>query len=138
MEFTWPIRIYYEDTDAGGVVFYANYLRYMERARTEWLRALGFEQDALMRDPGVLFAVRQVGLEYERPARFNDELEVRSTVEGVTGAAIDFRQQVWRSADQALLCHGRVRVVCLRARDMRPTRIPAPIREKLQPNRDPR
>jgi acyl-CoA thioester hydrolase len=136
LEFAWPIRIYYEDTDAGGVVFYANYLRYMERARTEWLRALGFEQDALMRDPGVLFAVRRVALEYERPARFNDELVVRSTVERVTGASIDFDQRVCRRADGALLCGGRVQVVCLRSADMRPTRIPTPIRQRLEPNRD--
>ena len=132
MEFVWPVRVYYEDTDAGGVVFYANYLRFMERGRTEWLRSLGFEQDVLMDDPGILFAVRHVELDYERPARFNDELRVVSTVNKVAGASIDFAQQVERIADGTRLCHGIIRVVCLRAEDMRPTRIPALIREKLQ------
>ena len=75
-DFRWPVRVYYEDTDSGGVVYYANYLRFMERARTEWMRTLGFEQDALIRNPGILFAVRSASLEYLRPARFNDLLEV--------------------------------------------------------------
>lgn len=132
MEFVWPIRVYYEDTDAGGVVFYANYLRFMERARTEWLRSLGFEQDALMLDPGILFAVRRVELDYEQSARFNDELQVVSTIERIAGASMDFAQRVERVVDGVLLCGGRVRVACLRADDMRPTRIPAPIREKLK------
>ena len=74
--FVWPVRVYYEDTDTGGVVYYANYLRFMERARTEWLRSLGFEQDALAREAGVIFAVRSAALEYLRPARFNDLLQV--------------------------------------------------------------
>ena len=74
--FRMPLRVYYEDTDSGGVVYYANYLRFMERARTEWLRALGFEQDHLIRDEGILFAVRSASLEYHRPARFNDQLLV--------------------------------------------------------------
>jgi acyl-CoA thioester hydrolase len=132
LEFVWPIRVYYEDTDAGGVVFYANYLRYMERARTEWLRSLGFEQDALMRDPGILFAVRRVELEYEQPARFNEQLRVVSELGAVAGASLDFVQRVERAADGAVLCRGTIKVACLRAADMRATRIPAAIREKLE------
>ncbi|MEJ1469461.1 MAG: YbgC/FadM family acyl-CoA thioesterase, partial [Candidatus Sedimenticola sp. (ex Thyasira tokunagai)] len=76
MEFIWPVRVYYEDTDSGGVVYYANYLKFMERARTEWLRQLGFEQDELLEKEGILFAVRRVAVDYLRPARFNDELLV--------------------------------------------------------------
>lgn len=131
MEFVWPIRVYYEDTDAGGVVFYANYLRFMERARTEWLRSLGFEQDALMREPGILFAVRRVELEYEQPARFNEELRVVSELGAVAGASLDFVQRVERAHDGSVLCRGTIKVACLRAADMRPTRIPAAIRKKL-------
>lgn len=130
MEFVWPIRVYYEDTDAGGVVFYANYLRYMERGRTEWLRTLGFEQDELMRDPGILFAVRRVELDYLQPARFNEQLRVVTAVERLAGASIAFLQRVEREG--VVLCRGRVEVACLRAADMRATRIPAAIREKLQ------
>ena len=132
MEFSWLIRVYYEDTDAGGVVFYANYLRFMERARSEWLRSLGFEQDVLMRDPGILFAVRHVELDYIQPGHFNDELRVVSTVQRLTGASIDFDQRILRTADDALLCRGKVQVACLRASDMRATRIPGAIRQKLE------
>ena len=132
MEFAWPIRVYYEDTDAGGVVFYANYLRYLERARSEWLRSLGFEQDALMQDPGILFAVRRVEVDYERPARFNEQLNVLSTVRGCRGASLDFAQRVERVSDGAVLCRAVVRVACIDAQNMRPARIPAAIRDKLQ------
>ena len=132
MEFAWPIRVYYEDTDAGGVVFYANYLRYLERARSEWLRSLGFEQDALMQDPGILFAVRRVEVDYERPARFNEQLNVLSTVQGCRGASLDFAQRVERVSDGAVLCRAVVRVACIDAQNMRPARIPAAIRDKLQ------
>ncbi len=129
--FTWPVRVYYEDTDAGGVVYYANYLRFLERARTEWLRHLGFEQDVLMRDPGVLFAVRRVELDYLQPARFNDRLEVRSHIARLAGASLDFVQTIVRLADGAELCRGQVRVACLDARDLRPARLPAAIKQRL-------
>ncbi|HHI76916.1 MAG TPA: tol-pal system-associated acyl-CoA thioesterase [Gammaproteobacteria bacterium] len=132
MRFRWPIRVYYEDTDAGGVVYYANYLRFLERARTEWLRHLGYEQDALMRDPGILFAVRRVELDYLRPARFNEALEVVSEVTRIGGASIDFAQQVLRTTDAAVLCRGTVRVACIAAADMRPARIPDDMKRRLQ------
>jgi len=132
MEFVWPIRVYYEDTDAGGVVFYANYLRFMERARTEWLRSLGFEQDALMRDPGVLFAVRRTEVDYLTPGRFNDLLKVSSRVVQLRGATLTFEQRIVSDDDaQRELCRGRVTVACLDSDSMRPTRIPSAIREKI-------
>ncbi|MGB5569099.1 MAG: YbgC/FadM family acyl-CoA thioesterase, partial [Sedimenticolaceae bacterium] len=81
--FEWPVRVYYEDTDAGGVVYYANYLKYLERARTEWLRYLGFGQDTLMRDAGILFAVRRVEIDYLLPARFDDALLVELEIEEI-------------------------------------------------------
>jgi acyl-CoA thioester hydrolase len=122
--FTWPVRVYYEDTDAGGVVFYANYLRFMERARTEWLRSLGFEQDALREHDRVLFAVRGVSVEYLRPARFNDLLRVTAALARSGRAGLDFEQEVRRETDGTLCCRGLVKVACVSADDFRPRRIP--------------
>jgi acyl-CoA thioester hydrolase len=123
--FTLPVRVYYEDTDAGGVVFYANYLRFMERARTEWLRNLGFEQDELLRTAGILFAVRTVSLDYMRPARFNDLLQVSAEVVRKGKASVDFRQEVRRGDE--LVCTGDIRLVCVDATKF----VPVPIPEEI-------
>ncbi len=128
--FEWPVRVYYEDTDAGGVVYYANYLRYLERARTEWLRHLGFEQDRLMRDVGIVFAVRRVEIDYLLPARFDDALTVEAAVETVGKVALTFRQAITRAPD-SLLSRALVQVVCLDRSRFRPTAIPAEIREMM-------
>ncbi len=132
MNFRFPVRVYYEDTDAGGVVYYANYFRFMERARTEWLRHLGFEQDELMRDPGILFVVRRAAAEYLEPARFNDLLWVTGELAGHGRATLDLRQEVRRQADDRLLCTGEVRLACLDAVRFRPRAIPAQILEKMK------
>ena len=87
--FVWPVRVYYEDTDSGGVVYYANYLKFMERARTEWLRARGFEQDVLLGEHRLMFAVRSLSVDYHRPARFNDLLAVLSRLPEAQGLGID-------------------------------------------------
>jgi acyl-CoA thioester hydrolase len=129
--FHLPIRVYYEDTDAGGVVYYANYLKFMERARTEWLRLLGFEQDALLDELGVLFAVSRAEVDYLKPARFNDLLTVESTLADVRRASLTFAQAIRREDDDAVLAKGLVRVVCVDAGRFRPAPIPAPIRERL-------
>lgn len=121
--FTWPVRIYYEDTDSGGVVYYANYLKYMERARTEWLRNLGFEQDVLARDFNVLFVVRAVQIDYLQPARFNDLLQVITKVSEVRQASLVFQQQVV-NAKKKLICNGRIRIVCVHADILKPKQIP--------------
>jgi len=128
--FIWPARVYYEDTDAGGVVYYANYLKFMERARTEWLRAAGFEQTALLRDYGIKFAVRAITLEYLRPALFNDRLEVTVEPTEVRGSLIEVAQAVMRGTE--ILVQGAVKVVCLNTRSFKPVRIPPPIVEKLK------
>jgi acyl-CoA thioester hydrolase len=130
-EFRYPVRVYYEDTDAGGVVYYANYLKFMERARTEWLRALGFEQDQLMREPGVLFAVRRVEVDYLRPARFNDALTVVARVAERGRASLTFDQEIRREPDGTLLSRGKIRIACLDASSFRPVPLPAVIQEKL-------
>ena len=129
--FRFPVRVYYEDSDAGGVVYYANYLKFMERARTEWLRALGFEQDALMRDPGVVFAVRRVEVDYIKPARFNDALTVVVRLAERGRASLTFDQEILRDPDGELLSRGRIRIACLDAASFRPMPLPAAIQEKL-------
>jgi acyl-CoA thioester hydrolase len=130
--FLWPVRIYYEDTDSGGVVYYANYLRFMERARTEWLRSLGFEQDALIRDAAIIFAVRSVEVDYLRPARFNDALTVSAEVADSGGASITFRQEVRRGDE--VLCRGKVKIASLDAQTLRPKPAPAEILAALGQN----
>ena len=128
--FRWPVRVYYEDTDAGGVVYHANYLRFMERARSERLRGLGFELDDLGRDPGILFVVRSLEIDFLRPARFNDRLWVTADLDRIRSASIHFRQAVVRSEDE-VLCEARVRVVCLSAESFRPRAVPDVILQRL-------
>jgi acyl-CoA thioester hydrolase len=128
----WPVRVYYEDTDAGGVVYYANYLKFMERARTEWLRALGFEQDQLREESGALFVVREAALKFLRPARFNDELMVVSRVTALRRARIVFSQEVQlNTPEQPLLCSGQTTVVSVQAKTYRPRSIPESIVAEL-------
>jgi acyl-CoA thioester hydrolase len=129
-EFIWPVRVYYEDTDHGGVVFYANYLKFMERARTEWLRSLGFEQDRLIAEEGLIFAVRSVELRYHRPARFNDSLDVTARVLKYGRASIDFTQQVRRGDE--VLCEGVVRLASLDAKSFRPKPVNQQLIERLK------
>ncbi len=128
-EFVLPVRVYYEDTDAGGVVYYANYLKFMERARTEWLRDLGFEQDVLRDEEGILFAVRSVKVDYLRPAVFNDRLLVSAEPVGQRGVSLEFYQEVRRGTE--VLCRGHVIIVSIDARAMKPRRIPQPVLERL-------
>ena len=123
--FSWQLRVYYEDTDSGGVVYYANYLRFMERARTEWMRSLGFEQDQLIREEGVLFAVRSAKVEFLRPARFNDLLSIDLAVVHRGRASLTFSQSIARSENKQLaLCCGEIKIACLEAASFRPRRIP--------------
>lgn len=132
--FVWPVRVYYEDTDAGGVVYYANYLRFMERARTEWLRSLGFDQAQLVRDRGVLFAVRSVNLDYFRPARLDDLLDVTAAVASTGRASICFAQTVMRTSGGSvpeLLSRGEVKIACLDAGSFRPASVPDEILQAL-------
>ena len=120
--FTWPIRVYYEDTDAGGVVFYANYLKFFERARTEMLRALGHEQDALIADFGMIFVVRSAQIDYLKPARFNDMLCASARIIETKKASLVFEQDIRRGDD--VLCKGLFRIACLDAKTMTPKPIP--------------
>ena len=121
-QFIWPVRVYYEDTDAGGVVYYANYLKFYERSRTEMLRNLGFEQDALIRQHGIMFVVRSVQVDYLQPARFNELLQVGSEVSLVKPASLVFTQSIQRNKN--ILSKAIVRIACLDSGTMRPKIIP--------------
>jgi acyl-CoA thioester hydrolase len=123
------VRVYWEDTDAGGVVFYANYLKFFERARTEWLRALGIEQRALQETAGSIFVVADVALRYLAPAKLDDLLTVTVKVLEVGKASIALEQQAWRG--DVLLAQGTVRVGCVNASSLRPCRIPALVATRL-------
>ncbi len=130
-EFSWPIRVYYEDTDSGGVVYYANYLKFMERARTEYLRSMGFEQDQLRREQGILFTVHSLQVDFRLPARFNDALEVSACVSDVKRASLTFSQTIRRRDAAPVLCDGSVRIACVDAESFKPIPIPEVIRSEL-------
>lgn len=122
--FLWTARVYWEDTDGGGIVYYANYLRFMERARTEWLRSHGISQQALASDPGIVFSVVSVAARYRRPARLDDELVI-SCAPRRDGATLHFSQHIWRGqADAELLLEGEVTVACLDAATLKVRRLP--------------
>ena len=123
--FKWPVRVYYEDTDNGGVVYYANYLRFLERARTEWLRAKGFDQTALARDYGVVFVVTALSIEFRRPARFDDVLAVTVEPAEVGASRIVLLQRVLREADEIVAAS--VRLGCVNTVTFKPVRIPGPV-----------
>jgi acyl-CoA thioester hydrolase len=130
--FFWPVRVYYEDTDAGGVVYHANYLKFFERARTERLRLIGFEQDELRRSLGIVFAVKSVQVNYLRPARFNDSLWVSAEVAEVKRASLTFTQDIrLRLPEGEKLCEATIRVACLTEGAMRPAAIPGLLLEQI-------
>lgn len=127
--FIWPVRVYWEDTDAGGVVYYATYLKFLERARTEWLRALGIEQPELAEQDGVVFVVRRVEADYLRPARFNDLLQVECRPAEIGGASLVMQQQI--VCGGAELLRARVKIACVGRNDFRPAKIPSHVFQKL-------
>jgi len=134
--FSWPARVYWEDTDGGAIVYYANYLRFLERSRTEWLRAHGHSQLELAREPGILFTVVSLQIDYRAPARLDDELEItcEPSVEG--GASLRFAQRIYRTAPDGaqragLLVEAQVRVACIDAGSLRPRRLPQFVREAV-------
>ena len=129
VDFRATMRIYWEDTDAAGIVFYANYLKFFERARTEWLRALGVQQQAMRERTGTIFVVTHTQAHYRAPARLDDALEITVAVLHTGRASLAVAQQAWR--DNTLLVDGEVRIGCVDAETMRPCRIPAEILHAL-------
>lgn len=146
-DFAWPIRVYYEDTDNGGVVYHANFLKFMERARTEWLRAQGVEQDIFAKQYGLIFAVCSAQLDYLKPGCFNQLLSVSVKVLEAGKASLTFEQTVVVAQSAAenitinkgeggvesgvLLCQGQIKIACLDANSLKPRAIPAPIRQEI-------
>lgn len=124
-EFLWSVRAYYEDTDSGGVVYYANYLRFMERARTELLRAHGIEQTKVMAQDGVVFAVRAANVQYFKPIRFDDLMEVTVQIRKVGRASIDFYQTIRPPKSEGMMyCSADIKIACVSAEGFRPRRVP--------------
>ena len=134
MSFEFPVRVYWEDTDAGGIVFYANYLKFFERARTEWLRHLGLGQHHLKEETGGMFVVSETQLKYHRPAQLDDLLQVSAQLQDKGRASLVISQQAWRlEADQSrtMLCEGTIRIGWVQTLHLKPERIPSSILELL-------
>ena len=128
--FNWPVRVYYEDTDAGGIVFYANYLKFFERARTEWLRSLGVQQQALLDTDNTAFVVKSVTLDYHASARLDDQLTIQTSVARLGRASVQFLQQAWRG--DTLLNTAAVTVCCVDIATMRPRPLPDHVAAKMR------
>ncbi|HWT72483.1 MAG TPA: tol-pal system-associated acyl-CoA thioesterase [Oxalicibacterium sp.] len=133
--FTWTVRVYYEDTDAGGVVFYANYLKFFERARTEWLRSAGISQQTMTQEHGVMFVVKSTAVDYHAPARLDNELMLTVSVEKMGRASVQFIQQAWRSGEdrerQELLATGHIKIGCVDTQHFRPSQIPQHVLQQI-------
>ena len=127
--FSWPVRIYYEDTDAGGIVYYANYLKFFERARTEWLRSVGLNQDKLAQEEGLIFVVRRALLEFASPARLDDLLEVTVEPMKVARVYVDLAQEA--CCGTRVLARAQIRVACLDRRNFKPVAMPQFLRDIL-------
>lgn len=132
--FQWPLRVYWEDTDAGGIVFYANYLKFFERSRTEWLRSLGIEQHSLRESTGGMFVVTETSVRYHRPARLDDELIVTATLIEKGRASLIIGQSSLLKSERTpvLLCEGTIRIGWVDATSLKPARIPANILDRLE------
>lgn len=129
--FVWKVRVYWEDTDAGGVVYHSRYLNFFERARTEWLRSKGVNQERLAREENVLFAIRHMDIDFEQAARLDDELDITVSNVATTGVRMTFDQHMTRCADGQTVAAARLTAACLKADSFKPTRMPAWIRAKL-------
>lgn len=127
--FSIPLRIYIEDTDAGGIVYYVNYLKFMERSRTEFLRGFGYDKPAIL-DEGLLLVVHSAQINYRRPARLDDQLQVSASVVKLARTYVEFEQQVLRGNE--LLCEGLIRIACVDGANMKPCAIPADMHEQLK------
>jgi acyl-CoA thioester hydrolase len=128
--FHWPVRIYYEDTDAGGIVFYANYLKFFERARTEWLRAVGVNQQELSELEGAIFVVKNASIDYHAPAKLDDVLNLTLSIEKLGRASVQFVQQAWRG--EVLLASASVKVGCVDAATLRPRSLPPATADRMR------
>lgn len=132
-KFCWPVRVYWEDTDGGGIVYYANYLKFLERARSEWLRSMGIDQAVLQLVERIQFAVVEAQVRYRRPARYDDLLVVSAAVESWRGASVTFAQDIRRGSETGeLLADGTIRVACLDSDQLKPRPLPPRMLEELR------
>jgi acyl-CoA thioester hydrolase len=127
--FSLPIRIYFEDTDSGGVVYHSN-LKFMERARTEWLRSVGIDQSHLKHHEHIMFVVHRIDIQYKLPARFNDDLVVKSELIDIGSSKIEFRQMIYR--DEVLLIDANVDIACIDSEKFKPVRIPSTVKQTME------
>ena len=128
--FEWNARVYFEDTDSGGVVYHANYLKFMERAITEWLRSLGLNQIKLKQEDKVIFVVRKIDIQYKIPARFNDELLIQTDCVKTTDYSIMLKQNILR--DRQIITEGKVEIVCINSDLFKPVRIPKMTKQLME------
>ena len=128
--FEWNARVYFEDTDSGGVVYHANYLKFMERARTEWLRSLGLDQIKLKQEDKVMFVVRKIDIQYKIPARFNDELLIQTDCVKNTDYSIILKQNILR--DEQIITEGKVEIVCINSDFFKPVRISKMVKQLME------
>jgi acyl-CoA thioester hydrolase len=128
--FSLPVRIYFEDTDSGGVVYHSNYLKFMERARTEWLRGVGIDQHYLKCHDHIMFVVHRINIQYKLPARFNDDLIVKSEVKDIGSSKIEFRQMIYR--ENEMLIDASVDIACIDSEKFKPVRIPSTVKEIME------
>jgi acyl-CoA thioester hydrolase len=128
--FEWNARVYFEDTDSGGVVYHANYLKFMERARTEWLRSLGLDQIKLKQEDKVMFVVRKIDIQYKIPARFNDELLIQTDCVKTTDYSIILKQNILR--DEQIITEGKVEIVCINSDFFKPVRISKMVKQLME------
>jgi len=128
--FSLPIRIYFEDTDSGGVVYHSNYLKFMERARTEWLRSIGIDQRHLKQDHQIMFVVHRIDIQFKLPARFNDDLIVKSELKDIGSSKIEFRQMIYRNDE--MLIDANVDIACIDSEKFKPVRIPPTIKQAME------
>ena len=129
-EFNWTVRVYYEDTDAAGLVYHSNYLKYLERARTEWLRVLGYTQENLKHNHTTIFVVRDMNIRFHQPAKMDELLNINARIKNFGGANLVFQQTIFNE-QLVPVCDAEVNVVCLHADTMKPRRLPEPIRKEL-------
>ncbi|MBT3917720.1 MAG: tol-pal system-associated acyl-CoA thioesterase [Nitrosomonadales bacterium] len=128
--FKWPVRIYFEDTDSGGVVYHSNYLKFMERARTEWLRSLNLNQSTLKKKDKIMFVVAKVDINYKKAARFNDELDVVTTVDNIGASKVNLTQNIMKNSE--LYTSAKVSIACIHTDTFKPQRIPKLIKQQME------
>ena len=128
--FSFPVRIYFEDTDSGGVVYHSNYLKFMERARTEWFRSLGIDQRQLKHNEHIMFVVHRINIQFKFPARFNDDLIVKSELIDVGSSKVEFRQMIYKHNE--MLIDANVDIACIDSEKFKPVRIPSTIKQTME------